>query len=240
MNGLFYDLHIHSCLSPCADNDMTPANIAGMAHIKGLQLIALTDHNTCRNAPALLEAAKQYGILALPGMELTTSEEIHVLFLFADLSAALDFDRYVYARLAPVKNREEFFGEQILMNSRDEVLGREELLLSNATSVSLEECEALAKAHDAVFIPAHLEKETTSLLSVLGMAPPDAAYSCIEINHPERTKDILKANPSLQNSRILTDSDAHSLGDIAEPLHTLPMSGEALTAEAVLSFLSGR
>ena len=85
MTGYFYDLHIHSCLSPCADDDMTPANIAGMAALPGLNLVALTDHNSCKNCPAFFAHAKRYGIVPVAGMELTTAEDIHVICLFSDL-----------------------------------------------------------------------------------------------------------------------------------------------------------
>ena len=128
MPELAYDLHIHSCLSPCGDEDMTPANIAGMAMIKGLKIIALTDHNTARNAPALIRAAEEYGITVLPGMELTTAEEVHVVCLFAKEEDALAFDACVYDQLIKVRNRKEFFGGQVLMNERDEVIGKEENL----------------------------------------------------------------------------------------------------------------
>lgn len=101
-----YDLHIHSCLSPCGDEDMTPANIVGMAALKGLDVIALTDHNSCKNCPAIMKAAQEYGISVIPGMELTTMEEVHVLCLFPELSRAMDFDAYVYERLLPFPNRE--------------------------------------------------------------------------------------------------------------------------------------
>ena len=88
MIALSYDLHLHSCLSPCGDDDMTPANIVGMAAVMGLELIALTDHNSAKNCPAFLKMAEEYGILALPGMELTTEEEVHVVCLFSELDAA--------------------------------------------------------------------------------------------------------------------------------------------------------
>lgn len=113
MTELAYDLHIHSCLSPCGDDDMTPANIAGMAALKGLDAVALTDHNSCKNCPAFLAAAKEYGIIGIPGMELTTSEEVHAVCLFPELYQAMEFDRFVYSRLIKVKNRPE-----ILENSR--------------------------------------------------------------------------------------------------------------------------
>ena len=91
MIPLYHDLHIHSCLSPCGDNDMTPSNIAGMAAVKDLDVIALTDHNSCRNCPAAVAAGERLGVTVIPGMELTTSEEIHVVFLFPSLDQALSF-----------------------------------------------------------------------------------------------------------------------------------------------------
>ena len=114
MLSLTYDLHLHSCLSPCGDEEMTPANIAGMAAVLGLDVIALTDHNSSKNCPALMAAAREYGVLAIPGMELTTAEEIHAVCLFARLEAALDFDQYVYQRLVPFPNKEEIFGRQLI------------------------------------------------------------------------------------------------------------------------------
>ena len=104
MDSLFYDFHIHSCLSPCGDDEMTPANLVGMAKVKGLDVIALTDHNSCRNCPAAIVHGEQYGITVIPGMELCTVEEVHVICLFPDLPSALAFDAYVYERLLPIRN----------------------------------------------------------------------------------------------------------------------------------------
>ena len=120
MTELYYDLHIHSCLSPCGDDDMTPANIAGMAAVKGLDVIAVTDHNSCKNCPAVLAAAAEYGILAIPGMEINTSEEVHAVCLFEELKNAMDFDAYVYERLMAFPNKEEIFGRQLIYNKEDE------------------------------------------------------------------------------------------------------------------------
>ena len=116
MMRLTYDLHIHSCLSPCGDNDMTPANIAGMAAVKGLDVIAVTDHNSCRNCAPAMKMAEEYGVIALPGMELCTEEEVHVVCLFPDLYAAMDFDGYVYDKMLKIPNKEKIFGEQLLYN----------------------------------------------------------------------------------------------------------------------------
>ena len=112
MIPLYYDLHLHSCLSPCGDDDMTPANIVGMAAVKGLDVIALTDHNSCKNCPAAMKHGEEYGVTVIPGMELTTSEEVHVVCLFPELNDALDFDQYVYERILPIKNKKNIFGEQ--------------------------------------------------------------------------------------------------------------------------------
>ena len=104
------DLHIHSCLSPCGDMLMTPNNIVGMAFIKQLDAIAVCDHNTAENLPAVKEAADMMGVVLLPGMELTTREEAHMLAYFPDVDSALAFSREVHAHLPPIQNRPEFFG----------------------------------------------------------------------------------------------------------------------------------
>ena len=143
MINISYDLHIHSCLSPCGDDDMTPANIVGMASLKELDVIALTDHNSAKNCPAFLKFAEEYGILAIPGMELTTEEEVHVVCLFAELSDALDFDAYVYEHLQAVPNEEDIFGKQQLINEQDEIIGTIPNLLINATTIRFDEVYGL-------------------------------------------------------------------------------------------------
>ena len=95
MNRYYYDFHIHSCLSPCGDDDMTPANIVGTATLAGLNIVALTDHNTAKNCPAFFKFAKKCGIVAVAGMELTTSEDIHIICLFEKLDDAMSFDKEI-------------------------------------------------------------------------------------------------------------------------------------------------
>ncbi len=146
MIPLYYDLHIHSCLSPCGDDDMTPANIAGMAAVKGLDVIALTDHNSCKNCPAILKHGEEYGITVIPGMELTTAEEVHVVCLFPALGDAMAFDGYVYEHLLPIKNREDIFGKQQIMDADDQVTGNVERLLIGATDISFDQVFGLVEA----------------------------------------------------------------------------------------------
>ncbi len=235
MKNITYDLHIHSCLSPCGDQDMTPCNIAGMAAVKGLDVIALTDHNSCRNTPAAVKAAEEYGLLCIPGMELTTAEEAHVVCLFPTVAQALEYDAYVYAHLQKIENREKIFGEQVLMDEHDEVIGRERCLLINATDISFEDVWDLVTDFGGVMFPAHLDKSTTSLISNLGFIPPGSRFKTAEVKDLSKLHQLKKNHPYLNDCRIISDSDAHYLWDIKEPDLTLPV--EEVSAEAVVSLL---
>ena len=124
--NFFADLHIHSCLSPCGDNDMTPGNILGMAVVKGLEIVAISDHNTARNLPAAEKIAEAYGLLLVPAIEITTSEEVHMLGYFPDVPTAVAFGEMLKAHLPPKKNKPAFFGEQLVMNEDDEVIDHED------------------------------------------------------------------------------------------------------------------
>ncbi len=235
-----YDLHMHSCLSPCGDMDMTPNNIAGMAYLGGLKIIALTDHNTGRNVPALMKCAEQYGLLVVPGMELTTQEEVHVVCLFPDLEKLMAFDAYVYEKLIKVKNRVEFFGEQIVMNEDDEPIGEEPYLLINATEITFDETSDLVDSFGGLAIPAHLDKDTTSLLSNLGFIPPDAHFPCAEIKDLTKKDALLEAHPYLKTCRIISDSDAHALTSMRDDSFILHLEAEHPTAADVIEHLRTR
>lgn len=217
MIPLFYDLHIHSCLSPCGDDDMTPANLVGMAAVKGLDVIALTDHNSCRNCPAALYHGKNYGVTVIPGMELTTAEEVHVICLFPTLEGALAFDAYVYERLLPVPNREDIFGKQQIMDKKDQVTGTVENLLINATSISFDNVLPLVESFGGIAYPAHVDKSSTSLLSNLGFVPPDSRFSCAEFHDFRNLHRIRREHPYFEKCHVICCSDAHYLEDIHEP-----------------------
>ena len=221
MIPLFYDLHIHSCLSPCGDDDMTPANLTGMAAVKGLDVIALTDHNSCANCPAAIYHGKNYGITVIPGMELTTAEEVHVICLFPALDAAMEFDRLVYGRLLPVPNREDIFGKQQVMNERDEVVGTKEHLLINATTISFDEAFSLAEHFGGIAYPAHVDKSSTSVLSNLGFVPPESTFTCAEFHDFKNLHRIRREHPYFEKCNVICCSDAHYLEDIHEPDYQL-------------------
>lgn len=237
MPDLTYDLHIHSCLSPCGDDEMTPANLTGMAALKGLDVIALTDHNTARNCPAAAAFAEQYGLLFIPGMEINTAEEVHAVCLFPTVEKALDFDAYVYSKLQKVKNKPEFFGNQILYNEKDEITGYEPNLLINATDVPFDGLYELVRSYGGVMFPAHIEKGSNSLIANLGFVPPDSKFRTAELKDLKKLHELRKSNPYLNDCRIISDSDAHQLDLIREPGLTIPVKEKSV--EGVLAYLAG-
>lgn len=235
MVSLTYDLHIHSCLSPCGDDDMTPGNIVGMAAVKGLDIIAVTDHNSCKNCPAVMAIAEKYGVLAIPGMEINTSEEVHAVCLFPDLNSAMAFDSYVYGKLVPFPNSETIFGKQQICNDQDEVCGSVPNLLINATDISFDGLWEVVRSYNGVMFPAHIDKSANSLLANLGFIPPDSCFTTAEIKDLKRLHQIRSANPYLEKCLIISNSDAHYLEQIREP--ELTVSAEERSAPAVIDAL---
>lgn len=227
MHSLSYDLHIHSCLSPCGDEDMLPSNIVGMAYIKQLDVIAVTDHNSCKNCPAVLKLAEQYQITVIPGMELCTMEEVHVLCLFYELSDALRFDHYVASKLIKIPNDEKVFGKQEIYDEDDNKLGTEPYLLINATEISFDALGELMEEYHGIYIPAHLDKNSNSLISNLGFISPDADFPAAELADTANYHALSKTNPYLKKCNIITDSDAHMLGNINEAVHFLECEGRS-------------
>ena len=164
MNSYRYDLHLHSCLSPCGDTDMTPNNLVNMAALLGCDIIALTDHNTCRNTPAAVKVGQATDVLVIPGMELCTAEEAHVVCLFETVEDALAFDKYVCAHIPKVPNRPEIFGEQWILNEDDEKIGEISELLITATDISINDVQALVKSLTAWRFPRMSIKTRTASL----------------------------------------------------------------------------
>lgn len=209
-----FDLHMHSCLSPCGGEDNTPANLAGMCALAGLEIAALTDHNTCGNCRAFMKAAAACGILALPGMELTTAEEVHVVCLFPDPDRADDFSALVRKRLPPIPNKRDIFGPQVLMDSGDGVLGEETAFLAGATDIGVYQAASLAESFGGVAFPAHIDRPSFSLLANLGLWDPDMGFPLAELSG--RCPPELLKRPDLRGVRFVTDSDAHYLDQISD------------------------
>ena len=199
---LYCDLHLHSCLSPCGDEDMTPNNIVNMAKLKGLSCIALTDHNTARNCRATALAAQQAGLGFLPGMELSTAEDIHLVCLFPDCDTAEAFSRQVEKALPPVKNNPRIYGHQLCLDELDRPVGEVEPLLLNATTIPLTQAPALVREYGGVCYPAHIDKAANSILAILGAIPPECEdlFDAVEVS-PRYEIGLLPAVETARQNR---------------------------------------
>lgn len=205
------DLHMHSCLSPCGDELMTPNNIVNMALIKGLDIIAVCDHNTARHLPAIARVAEEAGLPLLPGMEITTAEEVHLLAYFSSVDKALEFSDYIYHHLPPIPNRPEFFGEQTLLDSEDEPVGTEPRLLLTALDLTIGQLTRDINAAGGLAVPAHINRGANGLLVNLGMLPPDEHFAALEVSNAVPAPDC-----DTGAYKLLYSSDAHCLENIAE------------------------
>lgn len=213
---IYYDFHIHTALSPCGDEDMTPNNIVNMAKLKGLDAICITDHNSCENTGACIKAGNRAGILVIPGMELQTREDIHVVCMFRSLKDAECFQDYVYSHLPPLKNREDVFGRQVVYDDEDEIVGINEKLLLNSANISFDEAFYRVNDLNGVFIPAHIDKDSFSVISNIGFIPDYLPIGAIEYVDALRIKKLSDKGIINSGYNMLKSSDAHYLGDILE------------------------
>lgn len=239
MSKYYYDLHIHSCLSPCADNESTPSSLAGMAAVIGLDIVALTDHNSARNCPAFFEAASDYGIIPVAGMELTTSEDVHMICLFPTLQCALSFNDYVDEHIMKVKNRPDIFGEQLICNKLDETVERLDYLLSVATDISVEELPSLVSQYDGICYPAHIDRESNGIIAILGSLPDFPVFNTVEMKDSEKLCEYT-ARFGLEGKNIVFNSDSHILGVMNDKERYIELTAERDNPLAVVSELLER
>ncbi len=235
MPEFYYDLHMHSCLSPCGDMDMTPNNLVNMAKLLGLDVIALTDHNTSLNCEAAIKVGEQVGLLVIPGMELTTAEDIHAVCLFPDLEKALAFSSYVDEHRIKVRNKAEIYGRQVIMNENDEEIGEIEHLLLPASFIGISKAYNKAREFGGICYPAHIDRDSLSILSVLGEIDPYCGFRTAELADITKLPELRKQHPILDCMNIITCSDAHYLENMRDAANTLPLP--ELTREAVIEYL---
>lgn len=231
---LYYDFHIHSALSPCGDNDMTPNNLINMSIIKGLDAVALTDHNACENVRAAAAVAGDK-IIFIPGMEVETSEEVHIVTLFPTADAADEMQRILVDSSLFIPNRPEIFGNQYIMDENDEICGEIDRMLVTASGLDIYTVVAAAKDLGGIAYPAHIDRESYSVLSNLGFIPPDLDISAVEITEKSRT--ALEGEYS-NRYNIITSSDAHYLWDISERNHYIEVSDASV--RGILNAISNR
>lgn len=220
------DLHIHSCLSPCTELDMSPKRILRAAINKGLDILAICDHNSTANSSAVMKAAKTLDIHIIPGMEVSSEEEVHVLALFDDILNALELQKYVYKNL-PGKNDPEAFGMQVIVNEEEEVLSFEDKLLIGATTIPLEEIIRQIHILDGMVVASHIDREAFSILGQLGFIPENMKLDALEISPTISFTEAKKRYP--QDYPIISSSDAHYPKDIGKSFTSFLLKEGTLT-----------
>ncbi len=222
------DLHVHSVLSPCGDYQMAPEPVLRHARLKGINLIAITDHNSGDNVRAFCEASQGTGIFVLPGMEVTTAEEIHVLTLFDRLEALLQWQTIVYGALPSLKNDEAYFGVQAEVNAKNQVVRIHDRFFSGAICLSIDAVVSQVNGLGGACIPAHVDKPAFSMTSQLGTIPPDLDVIALEIYRATSLDEARQAYPDINRYSLVRASDAHYLEDIGAASTTYFMEGPTI------------
>ncbi len=235
---VYYDLHIHSVLSPCADDLMTPNHIVLMAKIKGLDVISVTDHNSTRNCRVIGELCEQVGLLFIPGIEVETIEGVHLLSYFESIDKAERFGKWVESHLNTVKNNQNLFGNQWVMTSRDEILEKYPWLLIQSTNLTCEDVVSHVHDLDGVVVAAHINKSSNNIIVNLGFIPKSIKLDGVELNSYIYEQGNDKISQSVLNYPCLINSDAHSLGFINEPIYYLEVEGQK-SIFVVFNYLKG-
>ncbi|MBR3920086.1 MAG: PHP domain-containing protein [Clostridia bacterium] len=212
------DLHIHSVLSPCGDIMMTPGNLVGMAKINGLDAIALTDHNAMQNIPAAIKIGEAYDIVVIPGMELETAEEIHVVCLFPDTESLSAFQDVVVESYGPKipANRPDIFGKQLIYNEEDEECGELERMLLIPSGITIDDIFGIVEGLGGIAFPAHVDRDSYSVLTTLGALPYGYKNGFVEISCECDKENLVKMYPELEKYKLLPSSDAHYIDKIQE------------------------
>ena len=242
MIPVYYDFHIHSGLSPCAGDDMTPNDIIGMSLLNGLDMIAVTDHNSMQNVRAVVKAAEnnkdqsENDLIVLPGIEVSTAEEVHVICLFSELGSAESFENELFPFFSALLNRVDIFGNQLLYDEFDKVTGKEDRMLIAPTEISFDDLYELVNKHNGAFIPAHIDRASFSVISNLGFLPPHLDIHTIEVSNGGVSTGFVENNAETyaRNKKVFS-SDAHQIWMISEKENFLMLPERS--AQAVIDFL---
>ena len=210
------DLHIHTCLSPCADLDMTPIKIVKRAVEQRLSMIAITDHNSLENTQAVIRAARGTGLTVIAGVEITSVEEAHILGLFEDEGSVDSMQTLLDDKILPGENDEDLFGLQVVANEKDEVERINNRLLIGATQLSLDQIVAEIHKRQGLAIAAHIDRMSFSIPSQLGFIPPDLLLDGLEISKHTPISEAREEIPECKRFPVITSSDAHFLEEIGQ------------------------
>lgn len=224
---LRFDLHLHSCLSPCGDLANSPSAIARIARERGLDVVALTDHNSARNCPAFAESCRREGLRALFGTETTTREEVHVLSLFNAVDEALAWGDWIYARLPDFRHDPERFGDQCVVDADENILDFEERYLIPAIDASIDEIALETRSRGGLCIPAHIDRTANSIASQLGFLP-DTRFDGVEVTRLPPALDV-------KGHGLVCNSDAHFPDDIGRRWFAIDVDVGAVSVSSAAS-----
>lgn len=227
-----FDLHIHSALSACAENSLSPGRLVDRASQAGITLLALTDHNASANVSPTVEAGRRHGVGVIPGIEVTTREEAHVLALFDDLDRLADWQAVVDAALPAASNRPEFFGHQIVYDAADEIVGVDERLRQVGIGLGIDAITEAVHDRGGVVIPAHVFRRRNSLTSQLGFIDPTAVYDAVEVTATEWRREQRWLGQRLAGFPVVAGSDTHFLEDVGR--WWLEVGAEVSTASGLM------
>ncbi len=205
------DLHVHTVLSPCAEIEMIPPLIVQEAIERGIDLIAITDHNASANVSAVQKAAQGSGLVVLPGMEVQSREEVHILCLFETLQQLSDWQTQVDAALPNLTNRPDFFGEQLVVDEQGEFIRTEPRLLLTSTRFSIDEIYQRVNALGGLVIPAHVERTKNGLFPLLGLVSPNWPVEAFEISRHTTPEKARIQFPALAQYPLIQSGDVHML-----------------------------
>ena len=232
------DLHVHTVLSPCAAVEMTPRNIVRHAQAAGIDIVAITDHNAGDNVAAALRAATGTTVAVLPGMELQTREEVHLLALFGKMREFVKWCEFVLPHRSPLRNDENRFGPQFVVDETDELIRIEEAMLLASTDLSLEEAVAQIDTLGGIAIAAHVDRPMFSCLTQLGFIPPDLGLAAVEVSRNTRVESAREKLPRIGDLPIISSSDAHTIEDLLSGPKTMFLA-ETPTLSEIRQALAG-
>ncbi len=207
------DLHLHTCLSPCGEDEMRPLAIVRHAKRKGLQVIAICDHNSTRNVGAACRAGRHEGLTVIGGVEISSEEEVHILGLFDEEESLQDMQHLIDNNLSG-ENNAELFGEQSVCDDKDVIVAREAKLLIGATKLTVEQIVESIHRLDGLAIASHVDRESFSILSQLGFVPEQLQIDAVEISPLHSVSEAKDRFPQIKNYTPVRFSDAHRLKDI--------------------------
>ena len=226
------DLHIHTCLSPCAQSDMLPTTIIKQARDKNVDVVGICDHNSAENVLAVRKAGEKEGVQVLGGMEISSSEEVHILAFFDDDGALLEMQNIVYENLFG-ENDEKYFGEQLIVDEYDKIIGSTNKLLIGSTSLGIDRIVELVHSLGGLAVASHVDRDSFSIIAQLGFIPKELPLDALELSWRCELSEV--NNYESYGLPLVKSSDAHFLSDIGRAVTTFSLSVPSFS-EVVMAF----